>query len=282
MSDYERIANILRYLDQHHAEQPDLAKLAEYAGLSRFHFHRLFSRWAGVSPKDFLQCLTLSHAKELLRRGEDVLSASLSAGLSGPGRLHDLCVNLEAATPGEIKLGGAGWIIHAGFAPSPFGNCLAAESPRGICHLSFAESRNRQMAAAAIAQDWPSAKIQWDDATMSQRIAPLFTPTKRNSQLPLRAHVRGTNFQIRVWLALLKVPPGSIVSYNDLAAAVCTRNATRAVASAVARNPLAYLIPCHRVIRNTGVLGNYRWDPTRKKAILAWENAAAESDPAKK
>lgn len=270
MNDYERIARVIRYLDERHGEQPDLATLAKHVGLSPSHFHRLFSGWAGVTPKDFLQCLTLRRAKELLRRGETVLDAALESGLSGPGRLHDLCVSLEAASPGELQSGGAGWIVTLGFADSPFGTCLVGESPRGICHLSFVESSNRAAVSAAIREEWPGAQVRWDDRRAAGLIGPLFAPHP-SAEAPLRAFVRGNAFQVRVWRALLRVPPGALVSYKRLAAAVDCPSGARAVGNAVAANPLAYLIPCHRVIRETGVVGDYRWGPVRKRAIIAWE-----------
>jgi AraC family transcriptional regulator of adaptative response/methylated-DNA-[protein]-cysteine methyltransferase len=274
MKDYERIAAVIRYLDKHHAEQPDLAMLAERVGLSAFHFHRLFSRWAGITPKDFLQCLTLSHSKALLAEGKDVLNVALNAGLSGPSRLHDLCVSLEAASPGELKSGGADWTIRAGFVESPLGKCLVGESPRGICHLSFVESVSRQAGGRAIQQYWPRASLHWDDSAASQLVGPLFQwPATSNSRPVLRAFVRGTGFQFGVWRALLQVPTGTLVSYGELAAAIGNRAAARAVGAAVGQNPLAYLIPCHRVIRDTGALGDYRWGETRKKAIVVWESS---------
>jgi AraC family transcriptional regulator, regulatory protein of adaptative response / methylated-DNA-[protein]-cysteine methyltransferase len=274
MNDYERIAAVIGYLDKHHTEQPSLAMLAEHAGLSAFHFHRLFSRWAGITPKDFLQCLTLSHSKALLAEGKDVLNVALAAGLSGPSRLHDLCVNLEAASPGELKSGGADWTIRAGFVESPFGRCLVGESPRGICHFSFVGSVNRQAGIRTIQRDWPLAGIHWDDSAALELVGPLFQrPATSNSRPALRAFVRGTGFQLRVWRALLQIPSGTLVSYGELAAAIGNRSAARAVGSAVGQNPLAYLIPCHRVIRDTGALGNYRWGETRKKAIVVWESS---------
>lgn len=279
MNDYERIAGVIRYLDGHAAGQPDLATLAARAGLSPFHFHRLFSVWAGITPKDFLQCLTLAHAKAGLRRGEAVLQAAVAAGLSGPGRLHDLCVSLEAASPGELKSGGAGWVIAAGFAASPFGTYLAAAGPRGICHLSFVETGAEPAALDALRAEWPGARLRRDDAMAERLAARIFTRTTARDA-PLRACVRGTPFQVRVWRALLCIPAGALVSYGRLAAALDAPAAARAVGTAVGRNPLAYLIPCHRVIRETGVLGGYRWDPVRKQALLAWETdrvAAAES-----
>jgi len=279
MSDYERIASVIRYLDAHRADQPDLGTLAKHVGLSPFHFHRLFSHWAGVTPKDFLQCLTLRHAKELLKRGKSVLATSLDAGLSGPGRLHDLCVRLEAASPGEIKSGGAAWTITAGFAESPFGTCLIAESPRGVCHLSFVDSKSRRGGEATIRADWPHVRIEWDDAPPSRVAATLFHESEASDPQPtLRALVRGTAFQVRVWRALLDVPRGAMTSYGRIADAVCSRAAARAVGAAVGSNRLAYLIPCHRVIRETGVVGDYRWGTERKRAMIAWESARTTAD----
>lgn len=274
MNDYERIALVIRHLDECHTEQPSLAALAEYAGLSQFHLHRLFSAWAAITPKDFLQCLTLSHARELLRKGNSVLDAALVAGLSGPGRLHDLCVNLEAASPGELKSGGAGWTIAAGFTDSPFGRCLVGESPRGICHLSFVESDDGKAEWAALQENWPQARLQRDDSVAAQRAGRIFDrPAGSPARPALRAYVQGTAFQVRVWRALLQVPFGTLVSYGRLAAAVGQPAAARAVGTAVGQNPLAYLVPCHRVIRETGVLGNYGGGPLRKRAMVIWESA---------
>ncbi len=271
MNDYERIARIIRHLDSYHKEQPGLAELAKLAGLSRYHFHRLFTRWAGITPKDFLQCLTLSHAKKLLRDGESVLDAALDAGLSGPSRLHDLCVSLEAASPGEVKSGGANWTITAGFADSPFGTCLVAESPRGICHISFVNTKDKATGASAIKSSWPAARLRWDNATTARLTKVFFDPEDCPTSTTLRLYVRGTEFQVRVWRALLQIPIGTVTSYGRIADAICERSAARAVGAAVGQNQLAYLIPCHRVIRETGVLGEYRWAPERKKAMLAWE-----------
>ncbi len=176
MNDYERIAQIIRFLDERHAEQPDLTVLAGRAGLSPFHFHRLFSTWAGITPKDFLQCLTLAHAKELLRAGESILDVALESGLSGPGRLHDLCVNLEAASPGEMKSGGEGWTISFGLADGPFGKCLIAESPRGICHLSFAETE--KPALARLQKDWPQRKIETRRFRRRKNCRTAFSPAR--------------------------------------------------------------------------------------------------------
>jgi AraC family transcriptional regulator of adaptative response/methylated-DNA-[protein]-cysteine methyltransferase len=272
MNDYERIAEVIHFLDEHHVEQPDLASLAGRVGLSQFHFHRLFSTWAGVTPKDFLQSLTLAHAKELLRASNSILDVALESGLSGPGRLHDLCVNLEAASPGELKSGGAGWTISFGFADSPFGRCLIAESPRGLCHLSFVE--NEKIALTDLQKDWPQAKLERDDSAAIRLAAKIFThPADSQSQPALRAFVRGTPFQVRVWRALLQVQPGMLTSYGRLASVIDKPTAARAVGAAVGQNPLAYLIPCHRVIRETGVIGDYHWGQIRKRAMIAWESS---------
>jgi AraC family transcriptional regulator of adaptative response/methylated-DNA-[protein]-cysteine methyltransferase len=272
MNDYERIANVIRFLDRHHTEQPDLAALATTACLSPFHFHRLFSTWAGVTPKDFLQCLTLEHVKQLLHDGENVFDAALDAGLSGPGRLHDLCITLEAASPGEMKSGGAGLQIDFGFAETPFGDALVGETKRGVCHLSFVENGGRNSARDLLASQWPSAKLQRDDARIADLAVKIFNrdPLERSSRT-LRAFVRGTEFQLRVWRALLRVPTGSLTTYGRLAQAIRQPLAARAVGSAVGSNPIAFIIPCHRVIRETGALGHYHWDPVRKRAIVGWE-----------
>jgi AraC family transcriptional regulator of adaptative response/methylated-DNA-[protein]-cysteine methyltransferase len=275
VSNYQRIAQVIRYLDAHHAEQPGLAALAGHVGLSPFHFHRLFSDWAGVTPKAFLQCLTLAHAKKLLRDGQSVLDSALEAGFSGPGRLHDLCVTLEAASPGEVKSGGKGWKILFGFAETPFGECIAGEGPRGICHLAFVDGADRQTAEAALEEAWPEAELARDDKAAARLSAQVFHRSKLEDEQPrIRAFVRGSAFQARVWKALLQVPPGSLVTYGRLAAAIGHPSAARAVGSAVGNNPLAYLIPCHRVIRETGLMGGYRWGQLRKRAMVAWETAA--------
>ena len=274
MNDYERIARVIRYLDESRTGQPDLAQFAERVGLSRFHFHRLFSAWAGITPKNFLQCLSLAHARELLRRGETVLDAAFASGLSGPGRPHDLCVHLEAASPGELKSGGEGWTIRFGFADSPFGTCLIGESPRGICRIAFIESDTEDAAISALQKDWPYAQLSQDDSSAAKLADQIFQRSVRVDARPrLRAFVQGTSFRVRVWRALLHVQDDVLVSYGRLAAAIGQPSAARAVGTAVGENPLAYLIPCHRVIRETGVIGDYRWGRVRKRAMLAWESS---------
>jgi AraC family transcriptional regulator, regulatory protein of adaptative response / methylated-DNA-[protein]-cysteine methyltransferase len=276
MNDYERIASVIRYLDRNHTAQPDLAALATGVGLSPFHFHRLFSTWAGVTPKDFLQCLTLENVKVLLRNGGSVLDATLDAGLSSAGRLHDLCVTLEAASPGEVKNGGAGLVITYGFAPTPFGEALFGQTARGVCHLSFPDDAGREGGVAVLRSQWPAATLRREDQVADSLAATIFSaPTAATAARPLRAFVRGTAFQVRVWQALLRIPAGALTTYGRLSAAVAAPRAARAVGSAVGANPLAFLIPCHRVIRETGVLGHYRWDPVRKRTMIGWEAAAA-------
>ncbi len=270
MSDYDRIAAAIRHLDEHRHEQPALDDLAAAAGLSASRFHRLFSTWAGATPKDFLQCLTLSDAKDALLRGSSVLDAALDVGLSGPGRLHDLCVTLEAATPGEIKARGRGMEIRAGVADSPFGPCLIAGTTRGICHLSFFDDGGGHDAFGELDAEWPLATVSRDDAFAGKLVAGIFNPTGGNTW---KLHVRGTAFQLRVWRALLAIPSGDLASYAKLAALAGNPNASRATGSAVGSNPVSFLIPCHRVIRATGIVGNYRWGGARKRAMLAWESA---------
>jgi AraC family transcriptional regulator of adaptative response/methylated-DNA-[protein]-cysteine methyltransferase len=275
MNDYERIARVIRYLDEHHTLQPGLGQLAKIAGLSPFHFHRLFSTWAGVTPKDFLQCLTVEHAKALLREGHDVLGAALDAGLSGSGRLHDLCVSLEALSPGELKGGGNGRQIVFGFAPTPFGGCLVGETERGICHVAFVPDEGRDAALDEFRHRWPEARLRRSDRTAANLASKIFErPNGAGARPTLRALVKGTPFQVRVWRALLRVPPGCLVTYGQLAAAIGQPHAARAVGTAVGQNLLGYLIPCHRVIRETGVIGDYRWGRVRKRAMVAWEIAS--------
>src|SRR2546423_5754172 len=270
MNDYERVANVIRFLDRHHTEQPDLAELASIAGLSPFHFHRLFSNWAGVTPKDFLQSLTFEHVKQLLLDGHNVFDAALDAGLSGPGRLHDLCVTLEAASPGEMKNGGAGMQVDYGFTETPFGEALIAETQRGLCHLSFVD-QGRAAAREVLVSQWPNAKLNRNDARAAELSSKIFARAQMSGHPTLRAFVRGTPFQLQVWRALLRVPAGALTSYGRLAEAIGLATAARAVGSAVGANPIAFIIPCHRVIRETGALGHYHWHPIRKRAIVGWE-----------
>jgi AraC family transcriptional regulator of adaptative response/methylated-DNA-[protein]-cysteine methyltransferase len=271
-TDYERIERAIRYLEANYRRQPDLKELARGAGLSEFHFQRLFRRWAGISPKRFVQYLTAGHAVRLLRESRTNLDAAYAAGLSGGGRLHDLLVNFHAVTPGELKRDGAGLTIQYGFHPSPFGECLIAVTARGVCHLGFVPPEGRRAAHAELTAEWPRARLAEAPRATAPIARRLFA--RGNGHSPeIDLHVPGTNFQIKVWEALLRIPPGGVVSYEDIARRIRAPSAVRAVANAVAHNPVAWLIPCHRVIRKSGALGGYRWGETRKKALLAWEAA---------
>lgn len=272
-TDYDRVAAAIRYLENHVQDQPDLKAVADHIGLSEYHFHRLFSRWAGISPKRFLQVLTVQYAKQLLAASNSVLDTTYETGLSSPGRLHDLFVTLEAMTPGEYKQQGAGLTIDYGFHASLFGDYLLAVTERGICNLLFVQENRRQSALHDLAQTWPQATLQENTAVTHPIANRIFQQTASKQQPPLRLLVKGTNFQVRVWQALLQVPAGTVVSYGTLAQMMGSPKAVRAVGTAVGHNPIGYLIPCHRVIRSMGGFGNYRWGTTRKKAILGWEAA---------
>jgi len=273
-TDYARIERAIRYLEQNYQHQPGLKELARGAGLSEFHFQRLFRRWAGISPKRFVQFLTAGHAVRMLRESRTNLEAAYDAGLSGGGRLHDLLVNFHAVTPGELKRAGAGMTIQYGIHPSPFGECLIAVTARGVCHLGFMPAAGHRAALAELTAAWPRARLEAAPRVTAPVARRLFT--RGNGKAPgIGLHVRGTNFQIKVWEALLRIPPGGVASYEDIARRIHAPRAVRAVANAVAHNPVAWLIPCHRVIRKSGALGGYRWGATRKKVLLAWEAAQA-------
>lgn len=266
MTDYERIAGIIRHLDSSHTSQPTVPELAKIAGLSQSHFHRLFKRWAGITPKDFLQCLTLEHAKLRLLASRSVLDAALETGLSGPGRLHDLFVSIEAASPGEVKSGGQGMVVEWGIAESPFGSCSLGWNSRGVCHLAFHDEISGS--DATLKGRWPNARFVRDDAAAKKRVLDIFV---RGNADRIPAFVSGTSFQLKVWRALLLIPQGNLATYASIASAIGNRGAVRAVGTACGANPVAWLIPCHRVIRETGVVSGYRWGTERKKLMLAVE-----------
>lgn len=276
MSDYDRIAGAIDYIVANADAQPGLADIAAHADLSPFHFQRLFARWTGLTPKRFLQVITVERAKRLLAGSRlALLDASESLGLSSTSRLQDHFVKLEAVTPGEFKRAGAGLTIRHGVAESPFGRTFVATTTRGICALAFIDSGSDGAEAAGVARTWPCADLVTDDAAAAQTIARVFERRAADTA-PLSVLVRGTNFQVAVWRALLAIPDGRLVSYGDIAAALGRPRAVRAVGSAVGANPCGYLIPCHRVIRSNGELGGYRWGLTRKRAINAWEAAASD------
>lgn len=278
--DYDRIARALEYVAQHAPEQPDLLDVASEVGLSEYHFQRLFSRWVGISPKKFLQYLTLVRAKQSLSESASVLDATYDAGLSSPGRLHDLFVRCEAVTPGEYKRRGKDLTIQYGFHPTPFGECLLMLTARGICGLSFVIEGNQEGALAHQLTGWEKAQIVSDQDGTHGAVERIFASHHQppvSGTSPLRLLLRGTPFQVKVWEALLRVPAGALTTYESLARLSGYRgNAARAVGQAVSHNLIAYLIPCHRVIRKTGVLGNYRWGPIRKRALIGWEAAQRE------
>jgi len=275
--DYDRVERAIRYLEENVHHQPSLAEVAESAGLSEFHFQKLFSRWVGISPKRFLQFLTKEYAKHLITSSSNILDAAYEAGLSGPSRPHDLMVNSEAVTPGELKRRGEGIRIFFGFHPSPFGQCLLAVTKRGICGLRFVNNSNEHRLVEWLRQRWPKAEVIESPDETRHPSGKVFDFLPRNEPLPLYLYIKGTNFQIQVWEALLKIPLGKAVTYQDIAQHLGMPNAARAVGNAVGANPIPFLIPCHRVIRKMGEFGNYGEGPARKKALLGWEAVKAES-----
>jgi len=272
-ADYERIEKAIHYIEDNFQHQPELSEVAESAGLSEYHFQRIFTRWAGISPKRFLQFLTKENAKDLLKRSS-VLSATYSVGLSSPGRLHDLFVNTEAVTPGEYKTRGAGLTIRYGFHPSPFGETMIGLTDRGICHLSFVQN-SQETALMDLKANWSNASIQEDTQSTGALIEPIFALS--HNPTPISLFVTGTNFQLKVWEALLNIPRGAVTTYEQIAAQIGHPGALRAVGTAVGHNSIAYIIPCHRVIRKMGEFGNYRWGTARKKALLGWETAVTST-----
>jgi len=269
--DYPLIEQAILFLEKNYKSQPSLAEVAENVGMSEFHFQRLFTRWAGISPKRFLQFLTKENAKDLLDQSENLLDTTYQVGLSSLGRLHDLFVTTEAVTPGEYKSRGSGVTIRYGIHPTPFGKCLIGTTDRGICHLGFVRSSEGDAVDNLVA-DWKQARMFEDYASTAPLVEPIFD-LGTNRKEPLRVHLRGTNFQLKVWEALLDVPVGSVTTYGNIARQIGKPNALRAVGTAVGHNPVPVLIPCHRVIRKLGEFGNYRYGALRKKALLAREYA---------
>lgn len=272
-ADYALVAQAIQYLGQNFQEQPSLDDLAAMLHISPFHLQRVFSRWAGISPKRFLQFLTVDYAKARLAAALSVLDAAYDAGLSGPGRLHDLFVTLEAVTPGEYKSQGDGLSINVGQHSTPFGECLLAATPRGIVALNFLDPDNSwEQAYGELHKTWAAANITVDPSVTAPLAERIFSPEDNQLQ-PLRILVKGTNFQVKVWEALLRIPHGAICTYADIARTIQNPAAVRAVGGAIGANAVAYLIPCHRVIRQGGLVSDYRWGATRKRAIIGWEAA---------
>ena len=275
-TDYVRIEQALLFLERNFRRQPALKDIAESIGLSEYHFQRLFTRWVGISPKRFLQYLTKEYALRLLEQSADVMETAYQSGLSGPGRLHDLLVTCDAVTPGEYKLQGAGLAIRYGFHPSPFGECLLAATDRGVCALAFVDADDRARPLHELEKQWAKANLVEDPAATRPLVERIFAPQSGRELPYLNLYLKGTNFQIKVWEALLRIPSGSVVSYENVAVAIGMPNAARAVSNAVAHNPIPVIIPCHRVIRKMGAMGGYRYGVARKKAMLGWEMARAE------
>ena len=270
-ADYAIVQRAIAYITQHWREQPDIEAIAGAVGVTDTELHHLFRRWAGLTPKAFLQALTLDHARKLLRDSASVLDASYEVGLSGPGRLHDLFVTHEAMSPGEWKSGGEGLTMRYGFHPSPFGLALVMATDRGLAGLAFGDAGEEQKAMADMTSRWPKATYVEDregTGAIAQRI---FDPKQWRAERPLRVILIGTDFQVRIWETLLSIPMGRAVTYSDIATKIRNPSACRAVGAAVGRNPISFVVPCHRVVGKSGALTGYHWGITRKRAMLGWE-----------
>jgi AraC family transcriptional regulator, regulatory protein of adaptative response / methylated-DNA-[protein]-cysteine methyltransferase len=274
MTDYERIKKAIEFIRSNFQQQPDLDAVAKEVYLSPFHFQRLFKDWAGVSPKKFLQYISLQHAKKLLHQ-HSVSDTAYETGLSGSSRLHDLFINIEGMTPGEYKNGGEQLQINYSFAETPFGNIIVASTIKGICHLAFAE--NEKDALQQLELQFPNAQYRQVVDTIQQNALFIFTQDWKDLS-KIKLHLKGTPFQIKVWEALLKIPMGDVSTYSGIANTINNPNASRAVGTAIGDNPVAFLIPCHRVIRSTGDFGQYHWGSVRKTAMIGWEAAKINSD----
>ena len=274
--DYYRIEKIIHYIEKHYQEQPDLGELASVVNLSEFHFQRMFRRWVGVSPKRFLQYITKEYAKAMLEERSGLLETTYQTGLSSPGRLHDLFITCEATTPGEYRRRGEGLSIRFGIHPSPFGNCLLALTDRGICGMVFLPEANYAGVVDQWLRRWKNATIREDVPETGQFIERVFSEEDTSVNSPLPVYLQGTNFQIKVWEALIMIPTGSVINYQDIAYRIGVPGAARAVGNAISSNALPVIIPCHRVIRKSGMIGKYRWGAARKKAILGYEFARSE------
>lgn len=273
MEDYARIEKAIRFLEENYRRQPSLEDIASHMALSPCHAQRLFKRWAGISPKQFIQYLTLGYAKTVLQNSGSVMDAAYASGLSGSSRLHDLFVTFDAVTPGEFKQKGKNICIRFGSHPSPFGSCLIGTTERGICWLSFYGNEGPERSLNELMGQWRGANFEENPRVTSEFAGRVFQ--KGILQNPLTLFLKGTNFQIKVWDALLKLSPGELYSYEFLATAIGMPKAARGVAAAISRNPVAFLIPCHRVLRKSAEIAGYRWGAVRKKAMIAWEAAEA-------
>ena len=270
-ADYERLRRIIAYISDRWRDQPSLDDIAAHVGLSTTHVHHLFRRWAGLSPKAFLQAITLDNAKALLAQSASVLDATYEVGLSGPARLHDLFVTHEAMTPGHYKAGGAGLTLSYGYHPSPFGEAILVATERGLAGLGFVDGGDRDAALADMRRRWPRAEYVEDHAATAPLARRIFDPERWAAEQPLRVVLIGTDFEVRVWQTLLRIPLGRATTYSDVARRIGRPSASRAVGAAVGKNPISFVVPCHRVLGRSGGLTGYHWGLTRKQAILGWE-----------
>jgi AraC family transcriptional regulator of adaptative response/methylated-DNA-[protein]-cysteine methyltransferase len=270
-ADYDVVRRAITHIKGNWRSQPEIEQIAEAAGVTPTELHHLFRRWAGLTPKAFLQALTLDSARSLLRDSASVLDASYEVGLSGPGRLHDLFVTHEAMSPGEWKSGGEGLTISYGFHPSVFGTALVMATDRGLCGLAFADHGEEQGALADMHRRWPAARCVEDSARTAPLCARIFDRNQWRADRPLRVVLIGTDFEVRVWETLLRIPMGKATTYSDIAGNIGNHKASRAVGTAVGKNPISFVVPCHRVIGKSGELTGYHWGLTRKRAMLGWE-----------
>jgi AraC family transcriptional regulator of adaptative response/methylated-DNA-[protein]-cysteine methyltransferase len=272
--DYDLVRRAIRFLSENWTDQPDLEQLGAHLGLAPTHVQRLFKRWCGLTPKAFVQAITIDNARALLAGSASVLEAAHEVGLSGSGRLHDLCVAHEAMTPGDVRRRGAGLTIAYGFHPTPFGEAVLLATDRGVAGLAFVDEEAGQTRAEALAdmtRRWPAAAFVEDGARTAPHVARIFEPARWQAGQPVRLVLIGTDFEVRVWEALLRIPMGRAVTYADIARHLGQPTASRAVGSAVGRNPISFVVPCHRVMRGDGSLGGYHWGLTRKRALIGWE-----------
>jgi AraC family transcriptional regulator of adaptative response/methylated-DNA-[protein]-cysteine methyltransferase len=277
-ADYDIVRRAIGHIREHWRSQPEIDAIAEAAGVTPTELHHLFRRWAGLTPKAFLQAITLDAARTVLRTSASVLDAAYEVGLSGPGRLHDLFVTHEAMSPGEWKSGGQGLTIRYGFHPSPFGTALVMASERGLAGLAFADAGDEKAALADMRQRWRNASYVEDSASTAVLARRIFDPKRWRAEEPLRVVLIGTDWEVRVWETLLRIPMGRLTSYSSIASKLCAPKAARAVGAAVGKNPISFVVPCHRVVGSGGALTGYHWGITRKHAMLGWEAGRAGQD----
>lgn len=274
--DYQRIQQAIEYLVENFKQQPELKEVAAQVHLSPHHFQRLFTEWAGVSPKKFLQFLTVDYLKQRIQNSQNIAQLAGMAGLSSASRVYDLFVNIEGVTPATFKNKGVGLVIHYGYHDTPFGNCFLAATDKGICGITFLQGANQAEEFALFTKKWSFATLV-EDATFTEPFVRQIFDSTESTNKHINVLVQGTPFQIKVWEALLQIPEGKLTTYQYIAESIDKPKAVRAVGTAIGRNPIGYLIPCHRVIRKEGKLGHYRWGSGRKKAIIGWEMARIDS-----